>query len=97
MSKHTPGPWIVRNRDSVYAKSGRFVADCELTPYTARPKPPIGEDAANATLIAAAPAMYEALSMAQATIERLQRHAPGSALGTLDVISKALAQADGGE
>lgn len=37
--------------------------------------------------------MYNALSMAEATIERLQRHAPGSALGTLSVIRAALAKA----
>lgn len=32
-----------------------------------------------------------ALKVAQATIERLERHAPGSAIGTLDVIKAALA------
>lgn len=32
----------------------------------------------------------EALEMASATIERLHRHAAGSAQGTLDVISKVL-------
>ena len=61
MSKHTPGPWVVRNHDAVYAQSGRFIADCELTPYGSRPQPPNSTDEANANLIAAAPAMYEAL------------------------------------
>lgn len=60
-AKHTPGPWVVRNRDAVYAQSGRFVADCELTPYGSRPQPPNSIDEANANLIAASPAMYEAL------------------------------------
>ena len=61
MSKHTPGPWVIRYKDAVYAQCGRFIADCELTPYDARPQPPNSTDAANAHLIAAAPAMYEAL------------------------------------
>ena len=60
-SKHTPGPWVIRNKDAVYAQSGRFIADCELTPYGSRPQPPNSTDEANAHLIAAAPAMYEAL------------------------------------
>ena len=54
-SKHTPGPWAVRHDDMVCSKEGRIIADCEST------SPPIAEDKANATLIAAAPAMYEAL------------------------------------
>jgi hypothetical protein len=43
--------------------------------------------------------LAEALSMATATIERLQRHAPGSAQGTLDVAEQALAEyeASGGK
>ena len=61
MSKHTPGPWCVRHDDMVCSQEGRIIADCESTPYAMRPAPPIVEDKANATLIAAAPAMYEAL------------------------------------
>lgn len=44
-------------------------------------------------LIVASPAMYDALMVAAATIIRLERHAPGSAKGTLDVIRAALAEA----
>ena len=54
-SKHTPGPWAARHDDMVFSKEGRIIADCEST------SPPIAEDKANAALVAAAPAMYEAL------------------------------------
>jgi hypothetical protein len=40
-------------------------------------------------------AMRNALTVASATIDRLHRHAPCSAKGTLDVIANALAQAEG--
>ena len=39
----------------------------------------------------AAPALLAALELAEATINRLHRHAPGSAQGTLDVIHAAIA------
>lgn len=45
---------------------------------------------ADARLIAAAPDLFEALTVAEATIERLNRH--NSANGTLDVIRAALAK-----
>lgn len=64
MNKHTPGPWVVRHDDMVYSQEGRIIADCESTPYDMRPAPPIVEDKANAALIAAAPTMYEALTIA---------------------------------
>ena len=48
---------------------------------------------ANANLIAAAPEMLEALELAEATIERLNRN--NSANGTLDVIRSAIAKAHG--
>jgi hypothetical protein len=48
-----------------------------------------------ARLFAAAPDMRQALIVAQATIERLDKR--GSAKGTLDVIAAALAKADGKE
>lgn len=70
MSKHTPGPWVIRYKDAVYAQSERFIADCELTPYDARPQPPNSTDAANARLIAAAPELLEALRDALTVIEQ---------------------------
>lgn len=51
------------------------------------------EARANAALIAAAPELLNALILAEATIERLQRHAPGTANGTLDVIRNAIKNA----
>ena len=48
---------------------------------------------ANARLISQAPALLNALEVAEATINRLERHAPGSANGTLDVIRAAIAEA----
>ena len=59
MSKHTPGPWCVRHDDMVCSQEGRIIADCESTPYAMRPAPPIVEDKANATLIAAAPELLQ--------------------------------------
>ncbi len=38
-------------------------------------------------------ALCDALELAKATIERLERHAPGSARGTLDVVNAAIARA----
>jgi len=39
------------------------------------------------------PALVNALQVAEATIRRLERHAPGSANGTLDVIKIAIGKA----
>jgi len=39
------------------------------------------------------PALVNALQVAEATIKRLERHAPGSANGTLDVIHAAIEKA----
>lgn len=39
-------------------------------------------------------ALRETLELAEATINRLHRHAPGSATGTLDCIRSALAAAE---
>lgn len=36
--------------------------------------------------------LLEVLQLAKATINRLHRHAPGSAKGTLDVIDKTIAK-----
>ncbi len=92
-AKHTPGPWVVRNRDTVYAQSGRFVADCELTPYGSRPQPPNSIDEANAHLIAAAPAMYEALRRIKVLME--SGDIEGKDWMEYGQIVQALAQAEG--
>ena len=55
----------------------------------------VSYDVADTAILAAAPGMLDALELAQATVERLQRHAPGSANGTLDVVRAAIAKAKG--
>jgi len=95
MSRHTPGPWVVRHDDMVCSKEGRIIADCESTSYNMRPAPPIAEDKANAALIAAAPAMYEAL---QAAYKLLREWTPSGEDNQGEVeglIENALAQAEG--
>ena len=91
MSKHTPGPWCVRHDDMVCSQEGRIIADCESTPYAMRPAPPIVEDKANATLIAAAPAMYEALTIALQIM--IDKRVPYQ--HEIDQARAALAQAEG--
>jgi len=107
-AKHTPGPWVV---DEVYeddeqrcigiVKEGQGYiagihilasADTDNTEFTA-------EDEANATLIAAAPAMYEALSSILKDIEKVE---PRTLSGYANlcamfrtVAKAALAQAEG--
>jgi hypothetical protein len=67
----TPGPWQVRQGDLVYSDhKGRFVCDCERTPYEKRPAPPDEQDRINARAIAALPALLEAL---EACLERMDK------------------------
>ena len=80
MSKHTPGPWCVRHDDMVCSQEGRIIADCESTPYAMRPAPPIVEDKANATLIAAAPELLEALKQFVDYYESMQGHKDNSVI-----------------
>ena len=101
MSRHTPGPWVVKHDDMVCSKEGRIIADCESTSYNMRPAPPIAEDKANAALIAAAPAMYEALqAIVQACASRTYKEVLHTAEGkklflAYEQSCKALAQAEG--
>lgn len=96
-TKHTPGPWKIDDSGSMIETEhpvnlrGEYEHICDFRPDLAG-----NINEANARLIAASPTLYDALEMAQATIERLQRHAPGSADGTLDVIRKALTKATAG-
>ena len=92
MSKHTPGPWCVRHDDMVCSQEGRIIADCESTPYAMRPAPPIVEDKANAHLIAAAPAMYEAL---KASLLAIPDGMTSNTSPICQQIRAALAQAEG--
>lgn len=76
MSKHTPGPWKVKN-DIIYKGENEVIASCE--------------DAKDVCLIAAAPELYETLKLiwdSTAVLNHLD-------LETLDLISKAIAKAEG--
>lgn len=107
MSEHTPGPWqwtsdghpiidLARfrspgyyNNPELHGPNGEDIITCGE--YTVHNK------VEDARLIAAAPELLNALEMAEATIVRLERHAPGSAQGTLDVVRAAIAKAEGRE
>lgn len=55
MAQHTPGPWTLKEDRTIWGPNGRFVADLngrDLTPT----------DEANAKLMAASPALLDALS-----------------------------------
>ena len=100
-TKHTPGPWVIEkgwngDRPTITAKVSKtqvidnrgLIADLEHTPF-------IEHAQANARLIAAAPAMYEALRMLIALDPRCHRGVThcgecGACLG-----QAALAQAEG--
>ena len=65
-AKHTPGPWVVdevyedeagQETLGIYAEEGGYVAGIHCGPDATIDE----QDKANATLLAAAPAMYEAL------------------------------------
>lgn len=92
--QHTPGPWAIEsgglNRYVVEESTGNVLASLNYPSHR-----DIDNERANARLIAAAPELLQALELAKATIERLHRHAPNSAKGTLDVVSSAIAKAQG--
>ena len=96
MSRHTPRPWCVRHDDMVCSQEGRIIADCESTPYAMRPAPPIVEDKANATLIAAAPAMYALLKRAAISLQEYCAEINGDMNDSLACeIEATIAQAEG--
>ena len=60
-AKHTPGPWSVDEPWQVWAESaGAYVAITQVEEFETLPRDQIE---ANARLIAAAPTMYEALTL----------------------------------
>lgn len=92
MTQHTPGPWAA---EPAITGEVDIISDAARLPVCTVPKLHPGrmspkERQANARLIAAAPQLFEALQLAEATIERLNRH--DSANGTLDVIRTALSE-----
>lgn len=92
--RHTPGPWATHNNIGRKGELGIVAggAPCIIAIMGNAKEWPV-EAEANAQLIAAAPELLNALEVAQATIERLHRHAPGSANGTLGLIKDAIAKA----
>ena len=93
MSNFTPGPWRAFTRgmgDTSIVSRSRVVAIVDF-----RDAEDGLEFQANAQLIATAPKLLNALELAEATIVRLERHAPGSANGTLDIVRAAIAEALG--
>jgi len=103
---YTKGPWradMTRANGhigiSIRSEDGIDVATVYLAEYQApnRPGGEVNQPAntqarGNAGLVAASPALYEALQLAEATIMRLDKR--GSALGTLDVIRSAISKAE---
>ena len=103
-TKHTPGPWVVRNMSDAMVEKftvERLTNDglrsviCRINDMEVCPEHGGTGSEANAHLIAAAPAMYEAL---QTLVEYLDTQVPA---GTLDdwkhvfAAKQALAQAEG--
>ena len=95
-TKHTPGPWYTRHGQisSLSSSHGCTIANCNRTAKGI----PDEEIEANAAFIVRACNAHDdllnALQLAVATIERLERHAPNSANGTLDVAKAAIAKAE---
>ena len=102
-AQFTPGPWVIEkgwngDRPTITAKVSKtqvidnrgLIADLEHTPF-------IEHAQANATLIAAAPAMYEALQALLALIgnEDLPDNGELSGASICDFARSALAQAEG--
>ena len=95
-AKATPGPWKVhQDSHAVWVSNEPFMHNVALLtkPQGGTWSDTIEETEANARLISQAPALLNALEVAEATINRLERHAPGSANGTLNVIRTAIADA----
>lgn len=94
MAKHTPGPWTTIKRQDeiaptlVLGAEGEIVSECSSY-YTGRSDV---EAEANATLIAAAPAMLVALKFAKAELVRL--HAAGVPVHSLGAIELSIASAE---
>ena len=93
MSKHTPGPWIARGT-TVWADAEKPPMGHEIIANT-RTARGDEHDMSNANLIAAAPAMYEALKLARKKIEMWPEGGNPEYFPEIKAIDKALAQAEG--
>lgn len=91
-AKHTPGPWTPeRDRAKSLSLYSGSTFICEVYHEVDEPST---QEQANVRLIAAAPAMYEALKLCKAFID----HGPSatrSAARCKEVYDNALAQAEG--
>jgi len=67
MNKHTPGPWVVSSTFLVCNKEAMLIANC--TPFFRDITPSIGEQAANARLITAAPELLGACRDAEMLLD----------------------------
>ncbi len=87
--KHTPGPWIVEDY-FVFASNTLRIADCDCDEQDM----PESEIEANTRLIAAAPAMYEALQIMvrAANVDEID---PLVMFASIERAKGALAQAEG--
>lgn len=81
-SKHTPGPWLVKGKQSIRGSDGEYIAKTNWN-----------NGAANARLIAAAPELLSALQVAELALrERGLR-----ACGEYKQIEAAIAKATGAD
>ena len=99
ITKHTPGPWVVETTNTLPGECAdnvhrlcypgyRIHGICAIWNNTRTSK-------ANATLIAAAPAMYEALQGALKNIDRLNDKRSAYRAQWIKAVQVALAQAEG--
>ena len=109
-TKHTPGPWVVRNMSDAMAEkftverlsdNGLRSVICRINDMEVCPEHGGTGSDANAALIAAAPAMYREIMDLLDTIRHMQHYYNGPRLSQhdlQDIISKGvgiLAQAEG--
>jgi hypothetical protein len=73
VSAHTPGPWRVYHGDILDNNYGEMVADLDNRTLVVTDRPRLGNFEADARLIAAAPELYEALTLAREVIAGLPR------------------------
>ena len=92
-TKHTPGPWHYDGESGIVTAGANpgcpYIADCRVG-FGVRK---VGSTSANARLIAAAPAMLEAL---KSCVEICEYNAKDSTLAAVALARAAIAQAQGG-
>jgi hypothetical protein len=95
-TKHTPGPWVVLAGRVISTRSGQFYLTYGKDKYGNPLFKDFVELDHNASLIAAAPAMYEALLQTRKVIEAIDDYQVFEDLqNVLIAINKTLAQAEG--